>query len=212
MQLTDKKVDTILGISVIIVFFLVSSYLVQNNLESIKYFVGYNTFGMIVYISFLIIATVIAPINGVPLVPVASNLWGWFLTGILSVVGWTLGAVISFFLARKYGVPLVRKFVSLEKMSKFERLIPQENIFWSIVFLRMAVPVDVLSYVLGLFSNIKFRTYVFATLIGIAPMAFVIAFLGGLPFYYQLIGVIGSILILIVGYFIGKWYKKRRGY
>ena len=198
------------GIFLIALFFIISSYVVQNNIDYFRTLIGESLVGMIAYVGFLILATVIAPINGVPLVPVASNVWGWFLTGVLSIVGWALGAMIAFSLARKYGVPLVRQFVSLEKMAKFEMMIPQGNIFWSIVFLRMAVPVDVLSYILGLFSHIKFRTYTLATLIGVAPFAFIFAFLGSLPFYYQVIGILLAGLMLLIGYLVRRYVKRRK--
>ena len=163
---------------------------------------------MFVYVLILIFATIVAPVNAFPLLPVASSVGGWIITGILSIIGWTIGAVIAFTLARKYGVPLIIKFVPLGDVAKYEKLIPEENIFWSIVFLRMAVPVDVLSYILGLFSRIKLRTYFFATIIGVAPLAFIFAYIGGLPFKYQIIALIVAVSILLVGYAINKGYKK----
>lgn len=199
-----------LGILIVIGFFVLASYLVQNNLEDIRIALDFGFLSMLVYIFILITATVIAPLNAVPLVPIASNLWGWFLAGLLSILGWGLGALIAFSLARKYGVPLVKRFVSIEKMSKYERLIPQENIFWAIVFLRMAIPVDVLSYILGLFTHIKFRTYAVATFIGIAPFAFIFAFLGNLPLLYQILGIILAGLMILLGYLLGRYVKRKK--
>ena len=204
------RINAIIGIIIILVFFLLTSYLVQNNLEYIKNLIGNNPISVIIFVLILIIATVIAPINAVPLLPVASNVWGWFITGILSVIGWTIGALIAFSLARKYGVPLVKKFFSLKDIARFEKLIPEENIFWSIVFLRMAIPVDILSYVLGLFSHIKFRTYALATLIGIAPLAFLISYVGTLQIRYQILTFLVAVLIILIGYMIRKKYKRRK--
>ena len=204
------RINAIIGIIIILVFFLLTSYLVQNNLEYIKTLIGNNPISVVVFVLILIIATVIAPINAVPLLPIASNVWGWVITGILSVIGWTIGALIAFSLARKYGVPLVKKFFSLKDIARFEKLIPEENIFWSIVFLRMAIPVDILSYVLGLFSHIKFRTYALATLIGIAPLAFLISYVGTLQIRYQILTFLVAVLIILIGYMIRKKYKRRK--
>jgi len=67
-----------------------------------------------------------------------------------------------------------------------EKKIPKENLFLGIIFLRMVIPVDILSYALGLFSKIKTRDYLLATIIGVSPFAFIFAYLGRMPFYYQI--------------------------
>jgi len=63
----------------------------------------------------------------------------------------------------------------------------------------MTVPVDVLSYVLGLFSRMKSAPYFFATLIGVAPFAFVFAYAGTLPFLYQMeaLGLALFVMLLV---------------
>jgi uncharacterized membrane protein YdjX (TVP38/TMEM64 family) len=145
-----------------------------------------SALGMGVYVLLTIFAVVIAPVSTLPLLPLASGMWGWMLAGVLSIIGWTIGGQIAFLLARRYGKPFLRRIVSLEKLEKYEKRIPEENMFWTVLFLRMAVPVDVLSYALGLFSRMKSVSYFFATLIGVAPFAFVFAYAGTLPFLYQM--------------------------
>lgn len=206
----EEKTKSIIGILIIIIFFIFSSYIIQNNFINARDLLENNIAGMLTYIFILVIATVIAPISALPILPLASNIWGWFLAASLSIVGWTLGAIIAFALARKYGVPLVKRFISLERIAKLENRIPKENIFWSIVFLRMSIPVDILSYILGLFSHIRFRTYFLATLIGVSPFAFIFAFLGGLPFYYQIIALFLALLFILIGLLIGLKYKKKK--
>ena len=209
MKLMRKdKIKAGIGIVLIIALFFISSYYVQNNLEDVKNFLNLGIFSMVVYVLILIVATVVAPVNAMPLLPIASGLWGWFFAGLLSILGWTLGALIAFVLARRWGAPLVRKFVSLEKIRKFEKMIPEENIFWSIVFFRMAIPVDLLSYVLGLFSHIKFRVYALATLIGVSPLAFIFAYIGTLSFVWQILAFVIAVLVILIGYLIRNIYKK----
>jgi hypothetical protein len=48
--------------------------------------------------------------------------------------------------------------------------------FWNIVLLRMVIPVDVLSYALGLFVPMPLSRYVLATAIGVSPFAIIFAF------------------------------------
>ena len=178
--------------------FLLSAYVAQTYEDYFIYLLqdtGY--LGIIAYTALAMATTVVAPLTSVPLIPIVSNIWGPTTTAIASIIGWLTGALIAFSISRRYGRSLVEKLVSKEKLIAMEKRVPTKNLFWSIVLLRMAVPVDVLSYVLGLFSTISWKVYSLATLIGITPFAFVIAYAGTLPIKYQLaIFVIGAILIL----------------
>jgi len=197
-----EKIKSFVEIILIVIFFIASSYLIQKNIFNITNVIGKGFLSMLIYILVVIVAIVIAPISAIPLLPLASNIWGWFTVGLLSVIGWTIGALIAFILARKYGVPLIKKFISLNKINKFEKLVPNENIFWSVVFLRMSIPVDVLSYALGLFSKISMRNYFLATLIGVTPFAFVLAYAGTISFVYQIFAFFIAMVIFIIGILI----------
>ena len=130
--------------------------------------------------------------------PIASDAWGVLYSASLAVIGWTLGSVIAFAIAKKYGKPLVQRIISLKQLEKTERLIPEGNIFFLIVFLTAIMPLDGLAYVLGLFTKIRIRTFTIATFIGLIPFCFMFAYLGTLPIIYQLIGFALAVSVLIV--------------
>lgn len=205
----NPKIRSFIEISLIILLFVLFSYIIQSNLDLFKSYIGSNLQGMLIYVLISIIAIVIAPISTMPMIPVASNLWGGFTAGVLSIIGWTIGSMIAFIIARKYGVKIVKWIIPIEKIARFEKSLPEENIFWTIVFLRMVIPVDILSYALGLFSKMKTNRYFFATLIGVTPFAFVFAYLGKLPIYYQGIAFAVAIIILGIGILIKKQYKRQ---
>ncbi|MAH07262.1 hypothetical protein CMI38_03375 [Candidatus Pacearchaeota archaeon] len=198
------KVNSILGIVVIVLFFILSSYLIQKDLLGLEGVIGKDYLSASLYVLILVVSIVVAPVSALPLLPIASNVFGWFVAGWLSVMGWLIGSAIAFILSRRYGRPLVERVVSLGKIEKIEKMIPEENLFWSIVFLRMSVPVDILSYVLGLFSHVKFRTYMLASLIGIIPFAFLFSYLGTLGIYYQLLALLIALVIILVGVLVRK--------
>ncbi len=202
----SEKIKSIIGLFLIVLLFILSSYFVKENIGFIKNLIGNNFLGILIYILISIIAIVIAPISMMPLIPLASNIWGWFYSAIFNILGWFLGSIIVFWISRKYGVPLIKKFISLEKINKLESKIPKENLFLDIIFLRMIIPVDILSYALGLFSKVDFKTYALATIIGITPFAFVFSYLGAVNIYSQILGffVIGLIVVLI-----NKFYRKK---
>jgi len=196
-----KIIGSALGIVGIILFFI-GSTLIANKYESeLQSIVGNDgVMGMIAYVSITAIAIVIAPVSTLPLVPLAVSIWGWVTTGILSIIGWSIGSQVAFHLARRYGRTLIEKFVSLEKLNGFEKCLSQKDIFWSVVFLRMTVPVDVLSYALGLLSMMSSGSYFLATLIGVVPFAFIFAYTGSLPPGLQIITLIEILLFITVVY------------
>ena len=205
-----QQINSIIGLVIIALLFVVSSILVQNYIDEISTYLDFGFYGMIVYVILTILSIVVAPVSAMPLMPIASALWGWVATGILSIIGWTIGAWIAFVLARKYGVSLVSKLVDLKKIQVFEKLIPEKHLFLGIVIFRMVIPVDGLSYFLGLFSKIKLRTYLLATIIGITPFAFAFAYLGTVPVYYQLIALVIGTTLFVIGWLAYSKKKKDR--
>jgi uncharacterized membrane protein YdjX (TVP38/TMEM64 family) len=203
------KTKEIIGVTGVILLFVLSSWLVQANMEGIAGVIGDDFRGMAVYLLVSIATIVLAPVATVPLIPIAAGIWGGFVTGLLNIVSWLIGAMIAFGIARVVGIKFVRKMVSLERVEKLEKRIPEEGKFWTIVFLRMVIPVDLLSYALGLFSRVKPGLYFWATLLGITPFAFILAYAGRIPFAWQImvfLALVGlALLALTVRYLMKKW-------
>lgn len=128
----------------------------------------------------------VIPLDLVLLVPLGVALWGPVATALLSVIGWTVGASVAFTVARRYGRPLVAWLVGSETIARLEARVPVANSFWSVMLLRMCIPVDVLSYALGLFGTISWGRYIAATALGVAPFGFYFAFVGTLPLWWEL--------------------------
>ncbi len=207
-QKQKEVINAGLTIGFIIALFILSSYVVSLYLDELKaYSFSHYYLGVFVYIFIFTLSIVVAPISSLPLVPFASQVWGWQLAAIYSVIGWTIGDIIAFLLSRKYGKPLIKRLISLKEVEKIEKYIPENHIFASIVLLRMTLPSDGLSYALGLFSNIKFKTYLTATIIGSLPFAFVFAYLGTLSVKWQILGIIIS--FILVGMILHMGYKIR---
>jgi len=203
--LNKNTILSILGIATILILFILASFIVHTYESKINMLAERGgAFGMIAYIFIVILAIVIAPISTVPLIPIASGLWGWFTAAILSIIGWAIGAQIAFHIARYFGKPLVEKFISIDKLTRFEGRFSKQNMFWTVVFLRIVIPVDILSYAIGLFSNIKSSIYFFATVIGILPFAFVLAYAGTLTVWLQLI------VFLVVATIFISWYASTK--
>jgi len=210
MTTTKKTLLRILNVVIVVGLFFLVSYFVQDKISSLENSIGSGISGMVVFVFIEILAVVFAPITTLPFVPLASNLWGWVIAGILSLIGLVIGSMIAFELGRFYGERIIKKLFSLEQIEKAEKLIPHRHIFWSIVFLRVAIPADILSYALGLFSNVKRRTFFFATLLGFIPMTFIISYVGGLDLVYQIIAFLAGGIIFAVGAIIAYKRRERR--
>ena len=201
--------------------FILSSYISQVYFDEIGSLIGDGIKGKIFYVFLLIFAVVLAPISVTPLIPIASSQWGWPLVFLFTLLGETLGATLAFLIARRYGYPLVEKFVSLKKIHKYEGLVPEKNVFLGVVVIKMVIPVDIINYAIGVLSKIDWKKFILATAIGFIPYAFVVSYIGSLPSIFILTiilaGIILFILIILSGLYtktnfrksFEKWWKER---
>ncbi len=199
----------LISIFLIFLVFVLVSFFVQRNIFYIELMIGEVPFlfSALTYFLLAFVTTVVAPLTSVPLMPVATSLWGWKITAFLSILSWSLGSLVAFFIARKLGKPFIRRFVSIKKIEKFEDKIPKKNMFWTIVFLRIVIPADVLSYALGIFSKIGYGTYTWATIVGISPFAILLSYAGDIDIKAQFVMFLAFLFVLLIFYFLQK--KKR---
>lgn len=206
MNLTEKLVIVITLLLFIAVAHITARYSddIVQVFESLRGIEGISA-----YISGEIAATVIAPLSFLPAVPIAVKLWGPFMTALLTLAGGMAGSMIAFFIARRFGTPVVRRFVSIEKLERLARIedhIPPHNLFWSIVVLRLALPIDILSYVLGLFTHISAGAYARATLIALVPFSFLFAYISNISVIFQILAFVAGMATLSYAY----TYLKRK--
>lgn len=143
-----------------------------------QWIVAHRMSGSAAYIVFAAASVVLLPFSSLPLLPLAARVFGVWLTAVLSILGWWIGCLIAFRVAR-LGRKYLENVTSLEAVDRLERRIPKDIRFAGIVVLRMILPVDVTSFALGLLKNLSFSTYAVASLIGITPFAFVWSYAGG---------------------------------
>jgi len=167
-------------------------------------------------ISFLLIlSTVIAPLSTLTLVPFSSALFGWEIIFVTLIVSWTLGATIAFLIARRFGQPALKALGIFDEVMSFASRIPQEHIFTAVVLLRIFIPVDILSYAIGLVSSISLFRYILATAIGITPFSFIWSFAGEAAIskeylHLAIIAGVGLIIALFAFYFLKKQNRDRK--
>jgi uncharacterized membrane protein YdjX (TVP38/TMEM64 family) len=68
---------------------------------------------------------------------------------------------------------------------------------------------DVISYLLGLFTEIGWPRYVLATALGLIPSAFLLAYLGKLPHAYEIIAFGVGTAFVLASLLIARRRKRR---
>ena len=198
-----------LWLAAIVAILLTAVFVVRANAGPITRFIDHNPIlGICLYIGLNVLDAVFAPGATLPLIPVAAHAWGRVPAALVTIFGWTLGSLIAFGIARRWGYPIVRKVTSMKRLREMKPYIPK-NMFWGIVLLRLVLPMDVISYVLGLFTEMPAPRYMMATAIGVAPSAFLLAYLGKLPHAYDII-TIGIAAAAVAGYILIIRRRHRR--
>ena len=197
-------------ISVIVVLLVIFIITVNIPFEIIKVSISQNPFlGALVFIFLMILSTVIPPITIFPLIPFVGIVLGPFMTMMYCVVGWTIGSMISFLIARRLGRPFLARYISLDNIDKWGNKIPEKNEFFALVLLRMATPVDILSYAAGLFCRIKLWKYSLASFIGVIPFSYVLAY-GYDIFLLENKMILSITLVMIFAVLSGVIISKRK--
>lgn len=167
-----KKIMTVITIIVTILLVAFIIYALKMNLlnDSDLLLERIKSYGLIAPLIFLLIQIVQVVF---PVIPGgASCLVGVLAFGpiegfIYNYVGLTLGSIVSFFLSRNFGLPLINKLFKKETVDKYlgyVRTKKFEKIFFLGIFLPGA-PDDLLCYIAGI-SGLTFFRFLFIILIG----------------------------------------------
>src|SRR5260221_7218509 len=175
------------SLALVVAVLVCALWLARSHAESLKQFIDHHRIqGVVLYIILNILDAVIAPGATLALIPIAARVWGRVLAALVTTVGWTAGSLVAFYIARRWGSPIVKKLTSLERVKRLRPYVPTHP-FWSVVLLRMVIPMDVISYVLGLFTKMTWPSYALATALGLTPSAFILTYIGKTPPAYAFI-------------------------
>jgi uncharacterized membrane protein YdjX (TVP38/TMEM64 family) len=149
-----------------------------ENHELLKYLVHDNLILAVLAYAAVYVAVVALSVPGAGILSIIGGfLFGWLLSGTVTIIAATLGAAIVFHIVKtSLGAAIA------ERAGPFVAKLSQgfgDNAFNYVLFLRLvpAVPFFAVNAVAGL-ARINFRSFVLATLIGIVPGSYVFAWLG----------------------------------
>ncbi len=152
----------------------------------------YGPLAPLAYAAFYALQIVIAPIPGAPLSYTAGYLFGPVAAAFYSMLGIMVGSAIAFFLARRFGWPLIEKMAPKSWIDRWRNLSAVNSSFtW---FLLMLAPTaDVFYFIAGL-TTLSFRRYMLLVLLGRLPGIVLSSYLGanietfGVQWVFVLIG------------------------
>jgi uncharacterized membrane protein YdjX (TVP38/TMEM64 family) len=180
----------LLGAVIVTILFTLSLVFSRMYEEEIAWVILTNgVVGQIVYVTLCVAGVVFAPLVSLALLPIAVTAWGSLATAAFTTLGWWVGTIITFNLAKKYGQDFVSKFVSMKRAKEIARRVTQKNRLVTLTLLHYVIPTDVLSYVVGLLVPVRATTYAYASLIGTLPTAFIFSYGVTLPLGYQVVTV-----------------------
>lgn len=138
----------------------------------------WGTWVPLVTISLHIVQVLSAPIPGTAIDTVNGLLFGPWLGTVYSMIGLQIGAFIMLVLVRKFGRPLAERFISPEKLMRFDQRVERQGaVFIFLIFLFPFMPDDIILILAGL-TTISLPYLLLISLLGRLPGVFFANWLG----------------------------------
>jgi uncharacterized membrane protein YdjX (TVP38/TMEM64 family) len=238
----DKK--TIIFIVVFIFLVLISVFLLYYNYFVDKTFIytlvadwfvnpihALGFIGFFLFIAIMALQGLLVPIPSEIVLLATGMIWGWALGGFLGVIGSMAAALLCFYVSKRGGRPLVKKFVGEKAIDMADDLIQKHGI--KVIIISRFIPFisfDVISYASGL-VDIDVKKYSIGTLIGSIFRAFFYSIWGALlnfdppidtsdvglirsqaeVFNWILLVVLAILVLMFLAYFLtAKYYEKKK--
>ncbi len=187
--------------------------------------------GIFLFIAVMAAQGLLVPIPSEVVLLATGMIWGWALGGLLGIIGSMTAALLCFYVSRKGGRPLAKKFVGEKAINMADDLIQKYGI--KVIIISRFIPFisfDVISYASGL-VDIDVKTYSLGTLIGSIFRAFFYSIWGALlgftppidttdvgsieaqasVFNWILLIVLAILALMFIAYFVtAKYYEKKK--
>ena len=161
----------LVGVPLYVYFFQKDFLQEMSSLKTVRaYLSKYQTQSIFVYIAAQAVQIIISLIPGQWLQIAAGYLYGFWLGYLYSVIGATIGTVVTYYLAKILGRDAICLFFGEERFRKYRAKITSKKgmVAIFIIFLIPGVPKDLCNYVAGL-SNVGLKAFLIVSLMGRTP-------------------------------------------
>jgi len=143
----NKRLILLLCIAIIIAFLFWYSSVLQSAFYVIASYlnalaVENELLAILVFVLTSALAALISPLTNIPLVPIATLIWGPVPTIIFLLTGWLIGDIIAYIIGRYFGYKAVSYFVSKEKLDDWSNMVKKRTTFTTALLLRIALPAE----------------------------------------------------------------------
>jgi uncharacterized membrane protein YdjX (TVP38/TMEM64 family) len=178
-----------------------------------------GVFAPIAFVVLQAAQVIVTPVSHYAVGMLGGFLYGPYLGGLLNYIGRLIGHLFAFAISRRFGQPLVERYIDRGMIEKFNRYLAGTNLagfnmqamlLFLIYFLPL-FPDDEISYVVGL-TKMKFRVFLACNVLGHLGGAFSLAYLGSGkvsssdPIFWILLvsTVVGAIGMFVISKFAQK--------
>lgn len=188
------------------VFYLLAT---SDTTSIVDFINSFGWFSVIIFILLVLLEVIFAPIPPFVLYVAGGIIFGAFLGGTITLFGNVLGAVIAFFIARRFGRGIMEKKIGPEFKKRLNKFTHKYG-GWALFLIRLNpfTTSDLFSYAAGL-TRMKLRTLIISTTFGLIPLVYIQTYLGDVfvrdnPFLFFLFIAVSIIYLLLFLY--GLWY------
>lgn len=211
-----KKITSLL---VAITFLVIVSYLLQKRIiyidtQQVKEFIhSFGLLGPIVFMILNAVSIVFAPVTALPFWAASLALYGFWQTLFYILISFNVGAVINFWIARKWGRPIVLKLVGKKGINEVDKITEVVGLH-TLLFVRLigGASSDYVAYAAGL-TNMKFRPYFLITFLATPPSmilnVYVIYGALSLKPIFIIFGLIGYTLSVVLPLWVYHHQRKK---
>lgn len=156
--------------TIILFAFILRSFELEAIANAIK---DQGALGWLIFIFFISVSVVFSPVNALIIMPIALISYGYFAAATLTFIGNVIGGTLNFYIARKFGRPVVERIVGnklIERVDEFTEVAGWKGFL--ILRILGSNYYDYVSYAAG-FTNLKDNLYFAITI----PTSFVWTFL-----------------------------------
>ncbi len=164
--------------------------------------------GAFLFVALAAVAAMFAFISAAIVVPVAVFVWGELLSMALLWIGWIIGGVVSYGIARYLGRPVVHWLTADRAMRRIERRIRPDTPFRLILLFQLGLPSEIPGYVLGLVKY-PFGKFLLARALTELPFTIATIYLGA-GLVSARIGFVLAVGLSIALLSVGAFYLLRR--
>ncbi|MFX0021848.1 MAG: TVP38/TMEM64 family protein [Candidatus Hermodarchaeota archaeon] len=187
--------------------------------------------GIFLFIGIMALQGLLVPIPSEIVLLATGMIWGWLLGGFMGVIGSMAAGLLCFYVSKKGGRPLAKKFVGEKAINMADDLINKYGVK-AIIISRLIpfISFDVISYASGL-VDIDLKKYSIGTLIGSIFRAFFYSVWGFLlgfrppinpsdvalievqagVFNWVLLVVLSVLILMFLAYYLfARYYEKKK--